>query len=138
MSVRLCWLKLTVILGLVITAVTGCSSWGPNRTVTDYDPTPVIRLPEIDSLTSGVQGHVTAPDGTPISLAIVGVQAADEQTPPVPESATGTNQQGHYQRGLPPGNYTVTIYAQKFQPATKPFTVSLGQQVTVNFVLTPE
>jgi hypothetical protein len=85
------------------------------------------------STTATIRGRVTAKDSTAVPGAQI--QAVGTTTGFVKEVTAGGD--GSFQlAGLTPGEYTIAISAEGFQPQNETLTVLVGQNLSVRFVMT--
>ncbi len=82
---------------------------------------------------SQIAGVVLTPQGQPVSGAVVMITG---DSPPHPDIAALTNQQGAFQfGGLLPGSYTLLINAEGFPSQTKQTAVERGETARLEIVV---
>lgn len=83
----------------------------------------------------GVEGRITDTQGRPIAGALVVPKSLDEPSPPIPEIAIVSDEQGRYAWRLPPGRYQISVSAEGYRGAVKEAVVGAGQVTRLDFVL---
>ncbi len=91
--------------------------------------------PQAQEGQEGIEGRVTAEDGTPIAGVFVQAESLDEPAQRIPEMAITTDEDGHYLWPLPPGRYRISVSIEGRQPAAETATVEPGKQTTLSFTL---
>lgn len=84
---------------------------------------------------AGIEGRVTAADGTPVAGVFVQAESLDEPAQRIPEMAITTNDDGHYLWPLSPGRYRITVSAEGHEPASQTATVESGRLTELSFTL---
>ncbi|MFO7767184.1 MAG: DUF4382 domain-containing protein, partial [Pelovirga sp.] len=88
---------------------------------------------------STVQGTVASTEGSPIAGAFVSAQAGDPlsiRAGTISDDDVSDEKPG-YKLFLEPGNYTLVVTADGYEPACKPLTLTSGDQLLTDFDLTP-
>ncbi len=146
---RSVWISVVLLLGLLMVACGGESSGassgagsqdlsGSTASVPDGPDTPASGAPgQSGGLAggAGVQGQVTDAAGRPLAGVLVTPQSTDNPPHGVPEIAVQTDDQGHYQWTLAPGQYTLTFAGEGYGPQTKAVVVNSGQSATLDVTL---
>jgi hypothetical protein len=83
----------------------------------------------------GVEGRITDRQGRPIAGALVVPRSLDEPSPPIPEIAIVSDEQGRYAWRLPPGRYQLSVSAEGYRSAAKEAVVKPGEVTRLDFVL---
>lgn len=83
----------------------------------------------------GVEGRITDTQGRPIAGALVVPKSLDEPSPPIPEIAIVSDEQGRYAWRLPPGRYQISVSAEGYRGAVKEAVVRAGQATRLDFAL---
>jgi hypothetical protein len=83
----------------------------------------------------GVEGRITDTQGRPVAGALVVPKSLDEPSPPIPEIAIVSDEQGRYAWRLPPGRYEISVSASGYRGAVKEAVVRAGQVTRLDFVL---
>ena len=83
----------------------------------------------------GVTGRVSDSNGNPVRNALVHPKSLDENSPPIPEIAVVTDEDGRYTWRLFPGRYDISVSAQGYGELTEQVTVKPKQQVILDFTL---
>lgn len=83
----------------------------------------------------GVEGRITDSRGRPIAGALVVPKSLDEPSPPIPEIAIVSDEEGRYAWRLPPGRYQISVSAEGYRGAAKQAVVRPGEVTRVDFVL---
>ena len=88
-----------------------------------------------DGAREGIEGTVTAADGTPVAGASVLAESLDQPAQRIPEIAILTDESGRYLWPLSPGRYRISISAEGHPPSADTATVEAGQRTTLSFTL---
>lgn len=83
----------------------------------------------------GVEGRITDSRGRPIAGALVVPKSLDEPSPPIPEIAIVSDEEGRYAWRLPPGRYQISVSAEGYRGAAKQAVVRPGEVTRLDFVL---
>lgn len=83
----------------------------------------------------GIEGTVTAADGTPVAEAFVQAESLDRPAQRIPELAIVTDGNGRYLWPLSPGRYRISVSAEGHPPASDTATVETGRRTTLSFTL---
>lgn len=83
----------------------------------------------------GVEGRVTDTQGRPIAGALVVPKSLDEPSPPIPEIAVVSDEEGRYAWRLPPGRYQISVSAEGYRGAVKEAVVRAAQVTRLDFAL---
>ncbi len=82
-----------------------------------------------------VQGQVTDAAGRPLAGVLVTPQSTDSPPQGVPEIAVQTDDQGHFQWMLAPGQYTLTFAREGYAAKTQAVVVKSDQSTTLDVIL---
>lgn len=83
----------------------------------------------------GVEGRITDTQGRPVAGALVVPRSLDVPSPPIPEIAIVSDEEGRYAWRLPPGRYEISVSAAGYRGAVKEAVVRAGQVTRLDFVL---
>jgi hypothetical protein len=138
------WRVYVVPLALLVLGVCGCGDQGTSVTSTvqsdqDISVTSTVQSEQTFGIQQGVVGRVTASDGRPVSGAIIQPRSLDDVSPPIPDIAIITDDDGWYTWSLFPGTYELSIVAEGYQGPTDPVTVTVtaGQVLIADITLEP-
>ncbi len=106
----------------------------PNRPVSSTDP----GERRGSGIGEGVSGRVTGPDNRPVEGAFIQPRSLDDPSPPIPEIAILSGDDGRYSWPLLPGDYEITVTARGYAGAAKTTTVKAGQVTPLDFHLERE
>jgi hypothetical protein len=115
---------------LMLCGLAVCANVDEDRSVISSDqsgPGPDVR--------QGVAGRVTTSDHLPVKGAFIQPRSLDDPSPPIPEIAILTDDEGRYTWPLLPGNYLISVSVEGCQRASKHVAIESGQVVKLDFIL---
>ncbi len=98
-------------------------------------PQPTRPSPAPSAGGQGVEGRITDRHGRPVGGALVTPKSLDEPSPPIPEIAIVSDEEGRYAWRLPPGRYEISVSAEGYRGAAKQAVVRPGEVTRLDFVL---
>lgn len=101
----------------------------------ELPPSTAVRSPAPTADGQGVEGRITDREGRPIAGALVVPRSLDVPSPPIPEIAIVSDEEGRYAWRLPPGRYEIAVSAAGYRGAVKEAVVRAGQVTRLDFVL---
>lgn len=125
-------LAFLVFLALVVSAM-ACRN--PDQSVVSTPGDTRSETGRSQSSQEGIEGRVTAADGTPVAGAFVQAESLDEPAQRIPELAINTDDDGHYLWPLAPGRYRISVSVEGREPASQTATVEPGKLTTLSFTL---
>ncbi len=105
----------------------------PNQSVSSDDPSAKAPF----NITEGLMGRIMDIDGYPVRGALIQPQSLDDPSPPIPDIAILSDNDGWYQWRLFPGAYEISVFAERYQTATRRIIIKAGQVINVDLILKP-
>ena len=112
----------------ILLASSGCSYSNEDSPVTS---TGQVGIGSVE----GIVGRITDTRGQPIVGALVQPRSLDDPSPPIPEIAIVSDDNGRYTWQLSPGSYELSVSADGYRGMTKLTKVKAGQAATLDFTL---
>ena len=121
---------MAALVAFILLASSGCSYSNEDSPVTSTGQV------EIGSgNVEGIVGRITDTRGQPIVGALVQPRSLDDPSPPIPEIAIVSDDNGRYTWQLSPGSYELSVSADGYRGMTKLTKVKAGQAATLDFTL---
>jgi hypothetical protein len=102
---------------------------------TSPTPPPAGPSPAPSADGQGVEERITDSRGRPIAGALVVPKSPDEPSPPIPEIAIVSDEEGRYAWRLPPGRYQISVSAAGYRETAREAVVRAGEVTRLDFVL---
>ena len=122
-----------IVLFMLLTAslIVGCGTTdtSDSNAAPVTNETPFSITPPVSQI---VQGKVADTAGQPVVEAVVAASG-----PGVPEIAAITNESGEYIWSLPVGTFTLTVIKEGFESQSSTVTLTSGQTLVHDFVISP-
>ncbi len=112
----------------ILLASSGCSYSNEDSPVTS---TGQVGIGSVE----GIVGRITDTRGRPVVGALVQPRSLDDPSPPIPEIAIVSDDNGRYTWQLSPGSYELSVSADGYRGMTKLTKVKAGQAATLDFTL---